>query len=254
MNDSETRPRRSLGVVLLDGMLRLAFGTAPSPKITETAGTPRRRRAGRYLLAAGALVAVAATALLVVVLVRSPDDPTPGPGPAAALPGPQSRPPAPAATPAPTATVSRTSSPSARTAVSGSDAASATTPTAGETATRNGSSPAGGASVPLNASYATTAVGLLGYQMSVTVTNPGRATRDGWQLTVTFPRPTITVAEVTGATATQDGAVWTFTPDATTKRIGASGLVRIGFTVHGATLIDAAPQDCSIDGSPCTTT
>jgi hypothetical protein len=106
--------------------------------------------------------------------------------------------------------------------------------------------------VPLTASYATTAIGLLGYQMTVTVANPGRTARDGWQLTVTFSRSTLEVTDVTGATATQNGAVWTFTPDATTTRVAAAGSVQVAFSVHGATLIDAAPQGCRIDASPCT--
>jgi hypothetical protein len=244
---TETRPRRSLAVTLLDGLLRLTFGPAPSPKVRE-AGAPAQRRAGRYLLAAGALAAVAATALLVVVLVRSPDDPAPGPGPAAALPGLESRPPAASAV-APSATT-----------VSGSPTASATTRTATGQATapapapgtpRDGSSPAGSTSVPLTASYATTAAGLLGYQMTVTVVNPGRTARDGWQLTVTFSRSTLEVTDVTGATATRNGAVWTFIPDETTTRVAAAGSVQVVFSVQGATLIDAAPQDCRIDASPC---
>ena len=245
MSDTGTPPRRSLGVMLLDVMLRLAVGPGPSPKLTD-AGAPRRR-AGRRLLAAGFLAAVATTALLVVVLVRSPDDPAPGPGPAAALPGPQSR------SPATSAAVP--GSPSAATAATTRTPADPTTKPTPEAPARpeDGSSPGGNPSTPLSASYAATELGLLGYRMTVTVANPGRVARTGWEVTVTFPRPSIEVADVTGATATQDGAVWTFTPDAATRRVAATGSVRVSFSVHGAVLIDAAPTDCRIDTNPCAT-
>ena len=247
MTDTETPPRRSLAVMLLDAMMRLAFGPAPSPKVSQ-AGEQLRPRAGRYLLAAGALIAVAATALLVVVLVRSPDDPTPGPGPAAALPGLASRPPGSSSATSP-ATTGPTSTPA--TAPTSTVADPTTKPVPG--GPQSGSHSAAGTAVPLTANYATTGVGLLGYQMTVTVANPGRATRKGWELKVTFPRSTLEVADVDGATATQKGAVWTFTPNSTTARVAAAGSVRVVFSVRGAALLDAAPRSCSIDANPCTT-
>jgi hypothetical protein len=109
--------------------------------------------------------------------------------------------------------------------------------------------------VPLTASYRTSSAtaGLLGYQMTVTVTNPGRIRKDGWTLTVTLPRSTLLVSGVDGATAAQDGSMWTFTPDAETSRVPAGGSVEVAFDVFGATLIDATPQDCRIDGTRCET-
>jgi hypothetical protein len=252
MNETETRPKRSLVVVLLDGMLRLfaavQAGPTPQPKVREAG---RRRGVGRYILLTGVLAALAGTALLVVMLVRAPGDPTPPPGPAAALPGLRASPPAPSGTGS-SATPSVPGSPSTSNI---GKAATATVPASRATA-------AGGRGVPITestpaplaASYSTSSdtAGLLGYQMTVTVANPGATPKDGWVLTVTLPRPTLLVSGVSGATAAQDGSVWTFKPDATTSRVAAGGSVRVVFAVHGATLIDASPQDCRIDGTGCT--
>jgi hypothetical protein len=108
-------------------------------------------------------------------------------------------------------------------------------------------------SVPLTATYKTASAtaGLLGYQMTVTVANPAAAAKTGWTLTVTLPRPTLLVSGTKGATASQNGSVWTFTPDSTTSSVPAGGSVQVVFGVHGATLIDAAPKDCRIDGNAC---
>lgn len=249
MNDSPTRPRRSLVVVLLDAVLRVtaAFhaGGTPTPKVREAGA---RRGIGRYLLVAGVVVALAGTALLVVVLVRAPAGPPPPPGRAGALPGLPSRPAEPSAAlsalpglPGPTTTPS----------VSKSASAKATTkpaPSAG------GKAPVTEiAQVPLTASYRTSSVtaGLLGYRMTVTVANPGAKAKDGWALTVTLPRSTLRVSGVSGGTAAQDGSEWSFTPDATTSRVAAGGSVELSFEVHGATLLNAAPQECRIDGNNC---
>jgi hypothetical protein len=109
--------------------------------------------------------------------------------------------------------------------------------------------------VPLTASYRTSSAtaGLLGYQLAVTVANPGATSKDGWTLTVTLPRPTLLVSGVSGATAARNGSVWTFTPDSGTAAVPAGGSVKVVFDVRGATLIDAAPQDCRIDGNRCGT-
>jgi hypothetical protein len=58
---------------------------------------------------------------------------------------------------------------------------------------------------------------------------------------------------VSGATAAQDGSVWTFTPDEATSRVPASGSIELTFVVQGATLIDATPKECRIDSNPCET-
>jgi hypothetical protein len=73
----------------------------------------------------------------------------------------------------------------------------------------------------------------------------------GWLLTVTLPRSTLRVAKVTGATARQDGATWTFTPDGSTAKVPPGGSVNVSFEVQGATLIAASPTACTIDGRAC---
>jgi hypothetical protein len=259
MNDAETRPRRSLVVVLLDGALRLfaalQAGPTPTPKVKGAGG---RRGIGRYALLIGVLAALAGTALLVVVLVRSPGDPTPPPDPAAALPGLRSRPAGPSAAGSATPSVSVSASPSSTSAIGKAATASRTvpaSPAASSLGIPGGSPITENTSVRLTATYKTASAtaGLLGYQMTVTVADPGAAAKTGWVLSVTLPRPTLMVSGVKGATATQNGSVWTFTPDSTTSTVPAGGSVQVVFGVHGATLIDAAPQACSIDGNPCGT-
>jgi hypothetical protein len=257
MNDTETRPRRSLVVMLLDGVLRLfaalQAGPTPKPKVKEVG---RRRGIGRYALLTGVLAALAGTALLVVVLVRAPGDPTPPPDPAAALPGLRSRPAGPSAAGSATNGTSAPASPSSTSAIGKAATASQGAPSS---AVASSIGVPGSAvitentSVRLTASYKTASAtaGLLGYQMTVTVANTGTASKSGWVLSVTLPRPTLLVSGVKGATATQNGSVWTFVPDSTTSTVAAGGSVQVVFGVHGATLIDAAPQDCRIDGNPC---
>jgi len=249
MNDTDSRPPRSLVVVLLDGVLRLVAavhsGATPTPKVREAGG---RRGVGRYLLLAGVLAALAGTALLVVMLVRAPDGGTPPPDRAAALPGLASR------TAQPSVAVTTTPGAQSPTATPSSARSGPTTAT-----TRPAPAPSAkvpiteNAPVPLTASYRTSSVtaGLLGYRMAVTVANPGTSAKDGWTVTVTLPRSTLRVSGVSGATAAQDGSVWTFTPDAATSRVPAGGSVDLTFDVQGATLIDATPQDCRIDGNRC---
>ncbi|GAA3935290.1 cellulose binding domain-containing protein [Actinoplanes auranticolor] len=249
MNDTDSRPRRSLVVVLLDGVLRLVAavhsGATPTPKVREAGG---RRGAGRYLLVAGVLAALAGTAVLVVILVRAPDGGTPPPDRAAALPGPQS----PAA--APSVAVTTTPTVPGTTATPGATTTAPTTVTTAPAPSLTSKVPiTENAPVPLTASYRTSSVtaGLLGYRMTVSVANPGKAAKDGWTVTVMLPRSTLRVSGVDGATAAQDGPVWTFTPDTTTALVPAGGAVELAFEVHGATLINAAPQDCRVDGNPC---
>jgi hypothetical protein len=240
--------RRSPADVVRDAVWRLATamlaGPSPEPRVRAAGSTGRRPIAGRLLLVAGALAAVVPTALLVVLLVTRPNGQPVKPEEAAGLPGRQPAPvtassstSAPAATTAPAAVVSR--SPARAAGIAGSR------------------TPAPGASkppAPLTAGYTTTpyVVGLLGYRTEVTVANPGAASRTGWTLTVTLPRSTLWINDVKGATVTQQGAVWTFVPDESTAAIAPGGQIAVSVEVHGATLIDAAPADCRIDGTPCT--
>lgn len=250
MDDTGMRPRRSAVVVLLDGVMRLIAvvhaGSAPTPKV-RAAGA--RRGVGRYLLFAGVLAALAGTALLVLVLVRAPGGSTPPPDRAAALPGLRSQPVGPS--------VAGSTGPvrpsAAATPSPGKVAATVAVPATPVPSRSTGAPVVESTPVPLTASYMTssTTAGLLGYQMTVRVANPGPTPKGAWTVTVTLPRPTLLVSAVSGATAAQNGSVWTFTPDATTALVPPGGSVELVFDVHGATLIDAAPQDCRIDDNRC---
>jgi hypothetical protein len=226
-------------------------GGTPTPKVREAGG---RRGVGRYLLFTGVLAALAGTALLVVVLVRAPGGSTPPPDRAAALPGLRPTPTEPSTTaPAPT-TPAGTATTTTTGTTTPTKATSSPVPATGSSKAPSINAPgAEAAQAPLTASYQTSSVtaGLLGYRMTVTVANPAATAKDGWALTVTLPRSTLRVTDVEGATVTQDGSVWSFTPDATTARVPAEEEVEVKFEVHGATLINARPQDCRVDGNAC---
>jgi hypothetical protein len=224
-------------VMLLDAATRLAIAVQakPQPRVQAAGGS---RRAGIGWLAAGVLLAVAGIAVVVGALLA-------GPGDLSLLP-----PHAPIRTPAAVDPV-----PSAARATEESVAL----PTTGTPATVSASAAPGTdtaaapAAVPLTARFATVGggTGLLGYPAEVTIANPGATRHDGWRLTVTLPRETLQVAQVSGAVARQDGATWTFEPVATTRSVRAGGSVLISFEVQGATLLGAAPVDCRIDGVAC---
>jgi hypothetical protein len=251
MNDTPRQQRRSPLVVVLDAILGLAAavqaGPTPGPKVRSAGGAADRHgRAGRLLLMAGVLAVIAGTALLITFFVRMPDGVSLLPDAAVPAGGP-SRPAAPKTAASPTVTHSASAQPS--------PSATTTAPsrTASPPASRGGSGQPPSATAPLTSGYSAVsyAVGLLGYQATVTVTNPGSRTRDGWLLTVTLPRSTLMVSDVSGATAHQDGPVWTFTPDNTTVRIPPGATVQVVYMVRGATLVDAAPKDCRVDGRQC---
>jgi hypothetical protein len=241
MSDAPRRERRSPMVMLLDAATRLAIVALakPQPRV-RAAGNPRR--AGMIWLVAGVVLAVAGTAVVVGALLAGPGDLSLLPPHAAA------RKPA-AVDPVPSSPV--------RSAAEAAAAVTTTTtpdPSSAPAAPSTGSAaPPAAAAVPLTARYATAGggTGLLGYTAEVTIGNPGVTRHDGWRLTLTLPRDTLQVAQVSGAVARQDGATWTFEPDATTRSVPASRTVLISFEVQGATLLGAAPTDCRIDGRAC---
>lgn len=248
------KERRSLMVMLLDAAMRLAIAAqaSPQPRVV-TAGTNRRGRLG--WLALGVLLAVAGTAVVVGALLKGPDDlsslppHTPGRAPVADPSTSGLRSAGVTAAPLPHgATPTATSAPATPLpSLSGRVPVSAGPQ-------REPGVPPVAATEPLTARYAATdgGTGLLGYRAGVTITNPDPAGRKGWQLTLQLPRPTLTIARVSGATVSQDGKVWTFEPDETTETVPAGGSVLISFEVRGATLLAAAPQDCRIDDVACT--
>ncbi|GIE95550.1 cellulose binding domain-containing protein [Paractinoplanes rishiriensis] len=241
MNESSSRPRRSPSVVLLDAMLGMAAAVQSGNLPGVRTGTTKRRRPGIVWLIMGVLVAGAGTALLVSAILRGPGGlaalPPAGvaaPAPIVSSPVPGSTQPAPS-TPAPTTTAVATPRPSRSTSTV-APSLQPTTP--------------GGAR--LTADYvAANGSGLLGYRATVTLTSHGPDPAADWQLTVTLPRSTLRVAAVTGATVEQAGAVWTFTPDDSTRELRPGATAEIAFDVRGATLVDAQPTDCRIDDDPC---
>jgi hypothetical protein len=92
---------------------------------------------------------------------------------------------------------------------------------------------------------------LVGYGAAITVSNAGAATAQGWTVVLTLPRPTLQITDVRGATVTRDGAVWTFTPDNTTRAVAAGASKVVRFVVGGAPL-QSTPTACTIDGAACT--
>jgi hypothetical protein len=263
MDESPPRPRRSPVVVLLDWLLGLATavqtGNMPGAR-PSTVRPGRSRRAGLIWLLAGVLVVAGGTTILVGTLLRAP-------GGLADLPPAGQAGPAPAATsigapanvqqPPPVAESSRASA-SASPSLSGS--ASAAVPTVAGSVP--GSVPAGSAAVPpvesttlgshLTAAYlAKYGSGLLGYRAGVTLTAEGPGASTDWRMTITLPRSTLQIAPISGATVTQNGATWTFTPTGDTRSIAAGAKVEITFDVRGATLVDAQPTDCQINGEAC---
>ena len=242
MSDTPRRERRSPMVMLLDAAMRLAVSAQAGPKPRlEVPGSPATRRrladAGRGGRAdrggwcrghhRGAAQRPGRT------LLAGPARADPGTGAVGAgVPGGDREPVQLADTRAP---------------------ATSTSPALGSRAAPRPVAPPP-AAVPLTARYSAAegGLGLLGYTAEVTIANPGAAGREGWRMTLTLPRPTLRVAQVSGAVASQDGSTWTFEPDQTTRSVAAGGSVRISFQVHGATLLTAAPRDCQIDDRPCT--
>ncbi|MEV4283020.1 cellulose binding domain-containing protein [Actinoplanes xinjiangensis] len=250
--EAPARGRRSPADVVRDAAWRLATAmlTAPSPEPrVRTARAPgERSAAGRFVLVVGGLAAVAVTMLLVVLVVTRPYQQSARPEQAAGLPE------RPAAAPSPSAPASPTPATTSRAAGSPSPPSRAAVSSVSPPASPPAAASAVAVAVPLAATYRTTpyVAGLLGYRTEVTVANPDTAARDGWTLTVTLPRSTLWINQVEGATVTRQDAVWTFVPDESTTAIPPGGQVGISFEVHGATLLDAAPADCRIDGAPCT--
>jgi len=255
MAEPARRERRSPTVVLLDALMRLAIAaqSGPEPKL-RPAGRSRRSSVG--WLAAGIVLAVAGTALVVAVLIRGPGDlaslPPRAPDRArVAEPAASTVPPESAAA-APTSAVATTGSSSPGASASAVGVPPSEVSSVPPSALAPSSRPAP-AAVPLTAQYRFSdgGTGLLGYDAEVAIGNPGETVRRGWRLTVTLPRPSLQIARVSGATVRQDGSTWTFEPDDATRAVPAGDSVLITFQVRGATLLDAAPQDCRIDGARC---
>lgn len=230
-----SQPRRTVAIILLDGIVTLA-------------GPVRRALAGRgggARLAGVAIVAslgvLLATAYSVVAVLRTPERLTPvavGPAPAGApvtgTPGEQ---------PEPATAGPRTSAPAGTRAASPVARPSPGTPSA--------STAAPFAPAALRAEFAVEDNALLSYGAAVTITNPGTAGVPGWTLVIVLPRESLQVGSVSGARASRNGATWTFTPEGETGTVPGRGSVRVTFRVNGAA-ISATPEACTINGAACT--
>jgi hypothetical protein len=254
MSDLRHRLRRTLPVVILDAVLAVftALSTGHLPWARRAARDepdgegPRVRRSTVIGLATAGAVVTAGTVTLVLSFLQSPDGLAPlgvaSPPPPAAL----EQPPPGSAGPSPTPAGGVAGLGSSPAAVPGTTAGVTMPPPPGPPTTPAGSP------VPLTARYAAEGVpGLLGYRATVTVTNPGPTAAGGWTVTLTLPRTTLTVTDVSGAKARQDGATWTFTPQDGAPAVPPSGSVQLAFHVRGATLVSAKPTGCTINGRPC---
>jgi hypothetical protein len=244
-----SRPRRSLVVVLLDALLGAvtAVQTGNLPGVRRAADRPGRPgRAGIAWLVTGVLAAAAGTALLVSAVLRAPNDLADlPPAGVVAAPAPSSGAAAPGTTrPSPTGTSAATTTAAPSRSTENAEAA---------VPSISASSSSASVGARLTAVYSAAAgSGLLGYRATVTVESHGPDPAVDWRLTITLPRSTLRVAPASGATATQNGAVWTFTPTEESRRIAAGDAVVVTYDVLGATLVDAQPTACQVDDTPCT--
>jgi len=234
------QPRRTVAIILLDRIVALV--TAARRVLTGREDVSR----AAWVAIIAALGVLVVTITSVVGVLRSPEKLTPvtlDPPPsvdqvgtaAPSTPRAQARPaatsPAVPAPPPPSATsVAPTAGPSARPTPTGTAVAPTT--------------------AALNAEFAVADNALLSYGAAVTISNPGPVPAPRWTLVVTLPRESLRITGVEGATATQDGAVWTFVPDTSTAPVPRSATVQVTFRVNGS-LTGAAPEACTIDGTAC---
>lgn len=245
MNRTGEHPPRTRAVAALDLVLdvlatvrRLVLAPA---RLATRPGADRLMLRGVVIAAAAVIVG---TGVLVAALLRAPDRFAPlGVGPE------------------PDAAVESTSDP-ARAGLGPNSSAGSTapgTPSPAPTPARTGTAAPPPGTDPadpertaaLTATYRTEQATLIGYRAAVDITNANPTPVDGWTVVITLPRRTLSIAEVSGATATQDGATWTFQPDQGTRRVPPDGTVRVTFRVDGAALGATAPTGCTVNGRPC---
>lgn len=243
MTDLRHRMRRTLPVVILDATIAI-FTALQLGRVPWAGKIGTKRTAVIWMSAAGA-AAVAGTVALLITFLHSPDGLAPlgvGSPPPTAVDQPAGVPAPSASTQPGVAGLGASPAPPAEVDAGGS-------PTAGHPTTLPPGSP-----VPLTARYAVAenGQGLLGYAATVAIANPGAIQARDWQLAVSLPRPTLMVTDIVGATARQEGSTWIFTPDARTAPLAPGGSAQVSFVVRGATLINATPTACTINGNPCT--
>ncbi|MEU4481634.1 cellulose binding domain-containing protein [Micromonospora sp. NPDC023966] len=237
-------PRRTLPIVLLDGVVAVA---ASARRAVLGRGDGSRLAHVAIVAALGVLLA---TAYSIVTVLRTPERLTPvAVGPGAGVPAtepaetgtPDERPGAIVATP-------RSSTPPVTRAAPPAPGPPAAPRSAGTPSATTAAPPA---PVALRADFAVEESALLSYGAAVTINNPGTAPAPDWHLVIVLPRESLQVTSVTGARTSRDGATWTFVPEGDTGRVPGGGMVRVTFRVSGAA-ISATPTACTIDGTACT--
>jgi hypothetical protein len=192
----------------------------------------------------GAAAVLAATVMLIMLVLRTPERPAPLNGTAAPAESGVLGTAGPAGTGAPGVE----SNPQAARAPAGLPAQPPSGAGSGSaSAAQQPSAP------PLTASYAVADPSLVGYRVTVTIANPNPTPVERWTVSITLPRPTLTVSDVVGAESRQVGGTWIFVPDASTRLTPAGKSVSFGFQVDGLGL-NSAPTACTIDGYPCAST
>ncbi|MEV4625384.1 cellulose binding domain-containing protein [Micromonospora sp. NPDC049523] len=252
-----TGPPRTRAVAVLDAVLgvgaaiRGAFASGSARTGTSGGVTVGRWSIGVGVVA-GAAAVLSALVLLIVLVLRTPDDHVPlnvAP-PAEVGVGSNADPGTPGSEASPNAV--RTDAPGAEAVPPAGLPARPENPTGTSTETSSAAPPPAPPAVGLTAAYTVGDATLVGYRVTVTIDNPNPAPVQRWTVTITLPRAPMTVREVTGATATQDGTTWTFVPAPDTEPAPAGGSVSFRFRVDGVG-VNSAPTACTIDGRPCTT-
>ncbi|MBM0278135.1 cellulose binding domain-containing protein [Micromonospora tarensis] len=226
-----------MAIILLDRVV--AFVTTARRVLTGREDVSR----ATWVAVIAALGVLVATATSIVGVLRTPEKLTPvtlDPSPSVQQVGSSPGTPRAQARPAVTSPAASTPPPTSAASVAPTTGAS-TRPT--PTGTTVAPTPAA-----LSADFAVTDNALLSYGAAVTINNPGAVPVPDWTLVVTLPRESLRITTVEGAQASQDGAVWTFVPDA--AAVPASTSTRVTFRVNGS-LTGAAPTACTIDGATC---
>jgi uncharacterized protein YndB with AHSA1/START domain len=110
----------------------------------------------------------------------------------------------------------------------------------------------------LTAEYSTqSSTGLLGYQVSVTVTvhNPGTSSHSGWTVILTTPDGATVDSSSSSVEAAKSGTEVTVTPKEPSKVVNAGSDVVFTLTFSGRSLLgigSGGVTGCTIDGAECT--
>jgi hypothetical protein len=114
-------------------------------------------------------------------------------------------------------------------------------------ATAAPSTPASSAARTLTAGYTINGRWKEGFNAELTVTNLGSQPVEGWTVRLTMPDD-VTVKGAWSAEVTQVASTVTLRSQPWNTYLGPGGVVRFGFQATGTA---AAPESCTVNGSPC---